>query len=83
LISLFPSLRVLRYEDVWARPDWSARQIDERLVRLFAEKPLPRAPGCVWDAKEVPEGRTVCWGAITLHCTTGGWQFTREKCPQE
>ena len=44
LVLLFPGLRVLRYEDVWARPDWSAMKVDERLVRLIAEKPLPRTP---------------------------------------
>ncbi len=28
LVWLFPGLRVLRYEDTWARPDWSAKKID-------------------------------------------------------
>ena len=80
LVSLFPGLRVLRYEDVWARPDWSAMKIDERLVRLFAEKPLPRAPGCMWEGNIIPDGGTACWEVVTLRCTADGWQFTREKC---
>lgn len=80
LLSLFASLRILRYEDVWARPDWSASKVDERLVRLLAEKPLPRVPGCVWDRNEIAEGGTVCWGVLTLHCSSEGWQFTRDKC---
>lgn len=80
LVSLFPGLRVLRYEDVWARPDWSAKKIDERLVRLFAEKPLPRAAGCMWEGTAVPEGATACWEALTFRCSADGWQFTREKC---
>jgi len=80
LVSLFPGLRVLRYEDVWARPDWSAKKIDERLVRLIAEKPLPQAPGCVWEGAVIPEGGRACWEALTFHCRADGWQFTQEKC---
>ena len=80
LVSLFPGLRILRYEDIWARPDWSAKKLDERLVRLFAEKPLPRAPGCLWEGKVVPEGGTACWEVVMFRCRANGWQFTREKC---
>jgi SAM-dependent methyltransferase len=80
LISLFPRLRVLRYEDVWALPDWSALKVEERLVRLFAEKPLPPAPGCIWEHKVIPEGGTVCWQVVTFLCNADGWRFTREKC---
>ncbi|HYZ87311.1 MAG TPA: class I SAM-dependent methyltransferase [Bryobacteraceae bacterium] len=80
LISLFPGLRVLRYEDVWARPDWSARQVEERLVRLVAEKPQLPIPGCVWDGSPKSEGQVVCWGATTLNCTKDGWQVSGEKC---
>lgn len=40
LLSLFTGLRVLRSEDVWARPDWGAQNLDERLVRLLAGKPI-------------------------------------------
>ena len=80
LALLFPGLRVLRYEDVWALPDWSATKLDERLVRLFAEKPLPREPGCLWEGKVIAEGGSVCWQVVTLRCRADGWQFTREKC---
>jgi SAM-dependent methyltransferase len=80
LIALFPELRVLKYEDLWARPDWSARQIDERLVRLVAEKTAPPPPGCLWDGKVQTEGRHVCWGALKLTCTKDGWQVSRDKC---
>ena len=82
LMSLFPRLRVLRYEDAWARSDWSASQTDERLVRLCAEKPLPRLAGCVWQGKAIAEGGTACWGVLTLHCTSNGWQFTRSQCEE-
>jgi SAM-dependent methyltransferase len=80
LVLLFPGLRVLRYEDIWARPDWSAMKLDERLVRLFAEKPVPRTPGCLWERKVIPEGGSVCWGVVTFRCKVDGWQFTSEKC---
>jgi SAM-dependent methyltransferase len=82
LIGLFPGLRVLSYEDLWARPDWSARQIDERLVRLVAEKPAPPPPGCLWDGNAQTEGQHICWGALNLTCTKDGWQVSREKCPK-
>jgi SAM-dependent methyltransferase len=80
LALLFPRLRVLRYEDVWARPDWSAKKIDERLVQLFAEKPLPPALGCIWEGAVIPDGGVACWEALTFRCRADGWQFTREKC---
>lgn len=79
LLSLFPGLRVLRYEDVWARPDWSLNKLDERLVRLLAEKPLPKEAGCLWEGKTVAEGDSVCWETAILHCQPDGWRFTREK----
>lgn len=80
LLSLFPGLRVLKYEDVWARPDWSAKGVDERLVRLFAEKPLPRPTGCTWQGAPISEGGKACWDTLTLRCRTDGWQIEREKC---
>ena len=80
LLSMFPGLRVLRYEDVWARPDWSAKGLDERLVRILAEKPVAGIEGCLWAAKPVAEGGTACWDGALLRCNRDGWQFTREKC---
>ncbi len=82
LLSLFAGLRVLRYEDVWARPDWSAKKVDERLVRLLAEKSGERPAGCVWEGKTVPIEGTACWDTALLRCQADGWKFTREKCPQ-
>lgn len=80
LLGVFPGLRVLRYEDVWARPDWSAKGVEERLVRLSAEKPLPRAKGCIWEGAPVSEGSSACWDGVVLRCGPDGWLFTREKC---
>lgn len=80
LLSLFPGLRVLRYEDTWAMPDWSVKNVKERLVRLAAEKPAPRAPGCVWVGAEVKEGERRCWDGATLRCGARGWEFSRERC---
>lgn len=80
LVSLFPGLRVLRYEDVWARPDWSVKKLDERLVRLVAEKPSPKNVGCIWEGKPIAEGDSVCWESALLRCEADGWKFSREKC---
>lgn len=82
LLSLFSGLRVTKYEDVWARPDWSVTKRDERLVRLVAEKPLPTAAGCVWAGRAVVKGAEVCWETALLRCEADGWKFTREKCPR-
>jgi len=81
LIAIFPGLRVLRYDDLWTRPDWSARGVEERVVRFFAEKPLPRDTGCVWDGTPVGEDGEVCWDTTIVRCQADGWLFTRQKCP--
>lgn len=80
LLSLFPGLRVLKYEDVWAQPDWSVKKLDERLVRLVAEKPRPKAAGCIWEGKTVAEGAEVCWDSTLLRCGADGWIFNGKKC---
>jgi len=80
LLSQFPGLRTLRYEDVWALPDWSAKKINERLVRLMAEKSAPQLSGCIWENRPIHEGDTVCWDTAVLRCGALGWVFTREKC---
>jgi SAM-dependent methyltransferase len=80
LLSEFPGLRILRYEDIWALPDWSAKKVNERLVRLMAEKPAPQPPGCVWENSPIHEDDTVCWDSAVLRCGAAGWIFTREKC---
>lgn len=80
LLSLFPGLRVLKHEDVWAQPDWSVKKLDERLVRLVAEKPRPKAAGCIWEGKTVAEGAEVCWDSTLLRCGADGWIFNGKKC---
>jgi hypothetical protein len=81
LINLFPGLRVLRYEDTWGKPDWQAKHLDERLVRLLAEKPSLPEPGCLWENKQVAEGKTACWdGAAKFECGRNGWVFTHQPC---
>jgi SAM-dependent methyltransferase len=80
LLSIAPALRILRYEDVVARPDWSVKKLDQRIVRLFAEKPLPREPGCLWEGQTIAAGQKTCWGAVTFRCRGDGWQVVREKC---
>jgi hypothetical protein len=57
LPSLFPALRVIRYEDVWSVPDWQAMRLKERLVRLCAEKPQAPKPGCIWKAMRLRKAR--------------------------
>lgn len=80
LLSLFANLRVLRYEDVWAPADWSLKKSDQRLVRVFAEKPLAARRGCLWDGKGVAEETVVCWQGVTLRCNAAAWRITGEKC---
>ncbi len=82
LLLLFSGLRVIKYEDVWARPDWSVKKLEERLVRLVAEKPPPKAAGCIWEGRAVAAGASVCWDTALLRCGADGWNFTREKCPR-
>ena len=75
LIHAFPGLRVLRYEDVWAKQDWGV-QLDgnNRLVRLLAQKPAPPPPTCEWERKTYSPGGEACWGAMKLRCSPTGWQ---------
>jgi SAM-dependent methyltransferase len=81
LLSLFPGLRAIRYEDLWAVPDWQAMRLKERLVRLCAKKPQSSKPGCVWEGKAIPQGDSVCWDkSVRFRCEMDGWLFTREKC---
>jgi SAM-dependent methyltransferase len=90
LIELFSGLRVIRYEDACTpprtphcrgKPDWQAKQLDERLVRLFAEKPSPPEYGCFWENKRIAERETVCWdGVVKFQCGHKGWIFTHQPC---
>ena len=49
LLSFFPGLRVTHYEDVWDRPDWQAKHLHERILRIMAEKPAAPQSGCSWE----------------------------------
>jgi SAM-dependent methyltransferase len=81
LPTLFPGLRVLRYEDFWGIPDWQGEGLQERIVHLIAEKPSIPDPGCLWKGQVVKEGGDVCWDhAARFHCLDGGWVFTHESC---
>lgn len=81
LPTLFPGMRLLRYEDFWGRPDWQAERIQERIVHLVAQKPSTPESGCLWKGKVVQDGGDVCWDkAVRFRCTDGGWLFTRESC---
>lgn len=75
LTHAFPGLRVLRYEDVWAKQDWGV-QLDgnNRLVRLLAQKSAPLSPTCEWERKTYSHGGEACWGAMKLRCSPEGWQ---------
>lgn len=81
LLFLFPTLRVLRYEDFWGVPDWQVEKIQERMVRLLAEKPKDEQPGCIWKGKSVPENGEACWDrSVKFQCIDGGWIFTHQHC---
>lgn len=75
LIHAFTELRVLRYEDVWAKQDWGVQlEGKNRLVRLLAQKSEPSPDTCEWERKIFALGRNVCWGAMKLLCSQTGWQ---------
>ena len=74
LLRLFPTLRVLRYEDVLAKQDWGFQMIEpNRLVRYAAVRPAPEPPGCRWEGKAYGNSEKVCWGPGLWRCDTNGW----------
>jgi len=73
-LQLFSDFRILRYEDVDAKPDWGIEFPSNRLVRLLAQKGDPPQPGCDWKGVPKQEGEEVIWGAMRLRCTATGWQ---------
>ena len=74
LLRVFPSLRVLRYEDVLAKQDWGFQMIEpNRLVRFAAAVPAPEPSGCRWEGAAHKEGETVCWGPGMWRCESEGW----------
>lgn len=75
LLRVFPSLRVLRYEDVLARQDWGFQMIESnRLVRYAAVRSTPEPSGCRWEGKAYKERETVCWGPGRWLCDPDGWR---------
>lgn len=73
-LQLFSDLRILKYEDLDATPDWGVEFPKNRLVRLLAQKGDPQQLGCDWKGSAKADGEEVSWGALRLRCTTSGWQ---------
>jgi SAM-dependent methyltransferase len=73
LLELFSDFRILRYEDIGAKPDWGIEFPKNRLVRLEAQRGSPQQTGCDWKGSPRPVGATVKWGVIFLSCTNVGW----------
>ena len=74
LLRLFPTLRVLRYDDILAKQDWGFQMIEpNRLVRYAAVCPVPEPSGCRWEGKAYEESETVCWGPGRWSCDKNGW----------
>jgi SAM-dependent methyltransferase len=73
-LQLFSDFRILKYEDVTAKPDWGLEFPLSRLVRLMAQKSDPPQSGCDWKGSPKTEGEEITWGAMHLRCTSAGWQ---------
>jgi SAM-dependent methyltransferase len=73
LLEIFSDFRILRYEDVAAKPDWGIEFPTNRLVRLEAQKGNPQQTGCDWKGTPKAVGATVKWGVMFLTCTDAGW----------
>ena len=83
LLQALPGLRVLRYEDVWAKQDWGV-QLDgnNRLVRLVAQKPVPPSDTCELEKRTYSAGGEVCWGRLKMRCSSQGWERAG-SCPSK
>jgi SAM-dependent methyltransferase len=79
LLELFSDFRILRYEDVVAKPDWGIEFPKNRLVRLEAQKGNLQRAGCDWKGTPKPVGTTLKWGVMFLTCTDTGWIRTDVK----
>lgn len=74
LIGLFPGLRVLQYEDVETPAEWGGLLgSGNRIVRLLAQWPDGKPPGCRFEGRPFQRGETVCWGNLKLRCDANGW----------
>ena len=73
-LKLFSRFRILRYEDVLARPDWGIEFPVNRLIRVLAQKPQQPLPGCHWKGDDFAVGEAVSWGLMRLKCGNSGWE---------
>jgi SAM-dependent methyltransferase len=78
-LQLFSDFRILKYEDVEAKPDWGIEFPVNRLVRLLAQKGDPPQSGCDWKGFPKAEGEVITWGVMHLRCTATGWQADSQK----
>jgi hypothetical protein len=81
LAKLFDRYRILRYEDVAARPDWIfTGEEKHRVVRLLAQKENPRElKVCYGEGKTYSQGDETCRGKSRLRCEETGW-MNRGPC---
>jgi len=83
LLRVFPSLRVLRYEDVLAKQDWGFQMVEpNRLVRYAAVRAVAEPAGCRWEGKAYKESESVCWGPGRWRCDSDGWRRAGD-CPAQ
>jgi len=73
LIGLFPGLRVLQYEDVETPAEWGGvLGGGNRIVRLLAQRPDAKPPGCRFEGRPFQRGETVWWGNLKLRVEANG-----------
>ncbi len=75
LLHLFGSYRILRYEDVAARPDWMPTGDEKhRIVRLVAQKENKgERKVCYREGKTFSQGEEACMGKSMWRCEKTGW----------
>ena len=67
-------VRVLQYEDVETPAEWGGLLgSGNRIVRLLAQRPEGKPPGCRFEGRPFQRGETVCWGNLKLRCEANGW----------
>lgn len=78
LLQIFSDFRILRYEDVLAKPDWTFNgEEKQRLVRLMAQKNVNEPVNCTTEGKVYAEGSEICRkGKLKLRCGKTGWDKT-------
>lgn len=75
LLKIFDRYRIIRYDDVAARPDWIFTGNEKhRVVRLLAQKGNKGAPKvCYEGAKTFLPGEETCRDRKKLRCEETGW----------